>query len=257
MRFTVVSRPDLHSKQISDSLKNKCENIGWIYDKDNFDIVLSVGGDGTLLRSIHEYIDKLDHIKFVGIHTGTLGFFTDYTDEEIDTFIEDIKQNTYEIEKSSLLEVNLVSKNQTIYALNEVRIESLAKTLSLDVYIDDEFFERSTGSGICVSTQAGSTAVNRALHGAVIDSGLKVLQLCEIMPIAHKSHHSLRSPYIMNEDRQIRIKGESLSYAHACFDHLEIDLDNVGEIVINTSNKHVSFARYRKYSYLKRLKNLY
>ena len=73
-----------------------------------------------------------------------------------------------------------------------MRIESFSKTLILDIYLDHEFFERATGSGICVSSQAGSTAVNRALNGAVIDSGLEVMQLCEIMPISHKNHHSLR-----------------------------------------------------------------
>lgn len=257
MRFTIVQRGDNYSQSISSYLKKQCiEQLDWEYDEQNFDIVLSVGGDGTLLRGIHQYLDKLDHIQFVGIHTGTLGFFTDYTFEEVDTFINDIKRNKPHIEKSPLLEIELDGK-QKVYALNEVRIESLAKTLSLDVYIDDEFFERSTGSGICVSTQAGSTAVNRALHGAVIDSGLNILQLCEIMPIAHKSHHSLRSPYIMKEDREVRVVGKTLEYAHACYDHLEIDLKDVSEIKIRTSNKYVQFARYREYSYLRRLKNLY
>lgn len=257
MRFTIVQRGDNHSQSISSYLKKQCiEQLEWEYDEQEFDIVLSVGGDGTLLRGIHQYLDKLDHIQFVGIHTGTLGFFTDYTFEEVDTFINDIKRNNPHIEKSPLLEIEF-DNQERVYALNEVRIESLAKTLSLDVYIDDEFFERSTGSGICISTQAGSTAVNRALHGAVIDSGLNVLQLCEIMPIAHKSHHSLRSPYIMKEDREVRIVGKTLEYAHACYDHLEKDLKDISEIKIRTSNMYVQFARYRAYSYLRRLKNLY
>lgn len=257
MRFTIISRPDDHSEEVSDYLRRRCEETGWKFDKSDFELVLSVGGDGTLLRSIHEHLDKLDHISFVGIHTGTLGFFTDYTDKEIDAFINDIRQDECNIEKAPLLKFSSPQKEEIFYALNEVRIESLLKTLSLDVYIDGEFFEHTTGSGICVSTQAGSTAINRALQGAVIDSGLNVLQLCEIMPIAHKSHHSLRSPYIMKSDRKILVKGEDLSLAHAGYDHLETDLNGISEIMISTSDKYVRFARYRKYSYLKRLKNLY
>lgn len=74
MRFTIISRPDDHSKEVSDYLRRRCEETGWKFDKSDFELVLSVGGDGTLLRSIHEHLDKLDHISFVGIHTGTLGF---------------------------------------------------------------------------------------------------------------------------------------------------------------------------------------
>lgn len=74
MRFTIISRPDDHSKEVSDYLRRRCEETGWKFDESDFELVLSVGGDGTLLRSIHEHLDKLDHISFVGIHTGTLGF---------------------------------------------------------------------------------------------------------------------------------------------------------------------------------------
>ena len=127
----------------------------------------------------------------------------------------------------------------------------------MDISIDDEFFESSKGSGICVSTQSGSTAVNRALKGAVVDPGLKVLQLCEIMPISHKNHHSLKNPYIMNDNRKISVRGDTLAYAHVCYDHLERDLKSISEIIIHSSTKKVRFARYRTYSYLTRLKNLY
>ena len=210
-----------------------------------------------MLRAIHTYIDKLDEIQFVAIHTGNLGFFTDYTQDEVDHLVYDLKHNKPVVEEFNLLQMDLPQVNETLYALNEVRIESLAKTLVLDISIDDEFFESSQGSGICVSTQSGSTAVNRALKGAVVDPGLKVLQLCEIMPISHKNHHSLKNPYIMNDNRKISVRGDTLAYAHVCYDHLERDLKAISEIIIHSSTKKVRFARYRTYSYLTRLKNLY
>lgn len=256
MRFAFVQRFDENSETVSQHLKVECEKKGWIYDPESPEIVLSVGGDGTLLRGIHQYIDQLDTIMFVGIHTGTLGFFTDYTQDEIDQFLHDISNQNPSIEDFPLLEVYFPQLDKTVYALNEMRIESLAKTLSLDVFIDGEYFEKTTGSGICLSTQPGSTAVNRALRGAVVDSGLRMLQLCEIMPISHKSHHSLKNPYIMRADREVMVCGD-LTTAHACYDHLYMDLKDINEIHMISSNKKVRFARYRTYSYLKRLKNLY
>lgn len=257
MRFSIVDRGDENSKRVADTLKKKCFSIGWQYDDEHCEIIFSVGGDGTLLRAIHTYIDKLDEIQFVAIHTGNLGFFTDYTQDEVDHLVYDLKHNKPVVEEFNLLQMDLPQVNETLYALNEVRIESLAKTLVLDISIDDEFFESSQGSGICVSTQSGSTAVNRALKGAVVDPGLKVLQLCEIMPISHKNHHSLNNPYIMNDNRKISVRGDTLAYAHVCYDHLERDLKYISEIIIHSSTKKVRFARYRTYSYLTRLKNLY
>lgn len=257
MRFATIVRTDDFSESISEYVIRKCIEFGWNYDRENPELIISIGGDGTLLRGIHKHLSILNDVSFVGIHTGTLGFFTDYTQEEIDTFLNDIFHKNPEFEEMPLLEMKTSQDSDLIYALNEIRIESISKTLSLDVYIDGEFFEHCNGSGICISTQAGSTAINRALQGAVIDDGLRILQLCEIMPIAHKNHHSLRNPYIMRLDRQIMIRGKSLALARACFDHLDQSLNDVEELYIKTSEKKVRFARYRNYSYLKRLKNLY
>lgn len=256
MRFGIIDRGDENSKAVSKKICEKCIEHGMTYSMESPDLIISVGGDGTMLRSIHTYIDQLDHVSFVGIHTGTLGFFTDYTQNEVNLFLNDLMKRNPVIESFPVLEISLPEKDETFYAFNEVRIETIGRTLYLKIYIDDEFFENTTGSGICVSTQFGSTAVNRALQGAVVDSGLQVMQLCEIMPISHINHHSLRSPYIMRQDRQIRIQGD-FGDAKGCYDHLVHDIHDVSEIRIRTSEKKVRFARYRTYSYLRRLKNLY
>lgn len=256
MRFGIIDRGDDNSKAVSKRIKEACKESGWEFSMEAPDLIISVGGDGTMLRSIHAYIDQLDQVSFVGIHTGTLGFFTDYTQNEINLFLNDLCKRRPSIEAFPMLEIVLPKKHEKFYAFNEVRIETIGKTLSLDVYIDQEFFENTTGSGLCISTQFGSTAVNRALNGAVVDSDIQVMQLCEIMPISHHNHHSLRNPYIMRQDREILIKGD-LTYAKGYYDHLTHDIHDVNEIYVRTSEKKVRFARYRTYSYLRRLKNLY
>ncbi|WP_438588552.1 NAD(+)/NADH kinase [Dubosiella newyorkensis] len=256
IRFTTIIRDDEHSRKISSLIRKECEAIGWIYDEKEPTVVISIGGDGTLLRAIHHYIDQLDQIGFIGIHTGTLGFFTDYTQSQIPLFLQDVSHNPPSYDEFSLLELTL-EDGQVLYAFNEFRIESFSRTLKLDIYINHEFFERSTGSGICVCSQSGSTAINRALGGAVIDDGLSVMELCEIMPISHKGHHSLKNPYIMRDDRIITIESEEMDEAQLCYDHFERSLRDSKKVDIKTSTKKVRFFRYRPYSYLKRLKNLY
>lgn len=257
MQFVIKDRGDSYSQEIGQKIKEACVQMGFVYDVNTPELVICIGGDGTILRAVHDYIDILDSVSFIGIHTGTLGFLTDYTSAEVEIFLEDLKNMPWLVQEKTLLEMEMPEREKTIYAFNEIRVESFSKTLKLLVYIDNEFFETTAGSGICVCTQSGSTAVNRALNGAVIDSSIDALELCEIMPIAYKDHHSLRNPFIMNTNRIISIYGDTLEYAYAVYDHLETSLENVHHIVIRAANKKVRFLRLRIQPYLKRLKSLY
>lgn len=258
MKFTVFTRNDDFSKDLGEHLKQTVSaRPGWVYDESDPCLVICVGGDGTLLRAIHKYENQLDHTLFTAIHTGTLGFFTDYTKNDIDTFLTDLLTKEPRIESYPLIEA--VLDDGTEYrALNEIRIGSFASTVYYDVFIDGEFFESISSCGLCVSTQAGSTGANRALHGAVVENGLNVLEMTQIMPVDHVNHHSLMSPYIMHRDRKITLKGKSIEDSILCHDHLVTDrLKGVSSIEIRLCEKSVRFARYRSYSYLKRLRNLF
>lgn len=258
MKFTLYSRRDSYSDELCETIEQILnQNMNLEKDDEHPDLIICVGGDGTILRAIHHFIDILDTAVFVGIHTGTLGFFTDYTKEEFIDFIQDVETKPYCVDSSNLLEIYADHSDQIFYALNEFRLGSFLKTVEYDVYIDSEFFEHTTGSGICISTQAGSTAVNRALGGAVVDDGLEVLQLAEITPISHKNHRSLKNPYIMRSDRTLTIYGPSITESEACYDFKSMDVTTAKMITIRMSDKQVRFARFKPYSYLKRLRNLY
>lgn len=257
MKYSTVAKKNKVSSEVEAYLCQKLNEEGWIYDKQDPELVICVGGDGTLLYAVHKYLDILDRIHFLGIHTGTLGFFTDYTGSEVDECVKDLLTKTPEVYESKLLKFRLDSDNIDRYALNEIRVENIIKSQVMDVYIDDEFFETCKGSGICLSTQAGSTAYNRSLKGAVIDSGISLLQLTEITPIQHSVHRSLGVPYIMMESRKVSMYSDTFDTAMLCYDHLYLPLENAHEIHCEMSDKSVKFARYRAYSYLKRLKNLY
>ena len=86
---------------------------------------------------------------------------------------------------------------------------------------------------------------------------MEMMQLTEITPIQHSKHRSLGVPYIMLKNRRIRMTSETFDTAVLCYDHLHTSLKNINEIECTLSDKKVNFARYRHYSYLKRLKNLY
>ncbi|MDF9825317.1 NAD+ kinase [Breznakia sp. PF5-3] len=255
-KFSIVSKHDQNSERMEAKVKTTLLENGLIYDKANPELVICIGGDGTLLYAVHHYLEQLESVYFVAIHTGNLGFFTDYREANVDACIQDIlKGEVYEIFNSSLLEARV--NNETLYALNEVRIENITRTQLVDIFVDGELFEKFKGNGICLSTQAGSTAYNRSLKGAVVDSGLSLMQLTEIAGIHDSNHRSLGVPYILKDDRDIKITSDDFEGAFLCYDHKQISLDHTKEINCMMSDKKVRFIRYRKYSYLERVKTLY
>ncbi|MEG0423239.1 MAG: NAD kinase [Erysipelotrichaceae bacterium] len=257
-KFAFITKKDEKSHAIQEQIQTSLLHANWELDKEHPQLVFSIGGDGTLLYGVHHYLDCLDDIMFVGIHTGTLGFFTDYTEDEVEQCIQDVLNHEPKSNTSQLLQIDVIGKQTTsIYALNEMRIENVIKTQTLDIYVDDEYFETCRGTGVCLSTQAGSTAYNRSLRGAVIDNGLSVLQLCEITGIQHTLYRSLGVPYILKDNRVVAFTSHEFDEALLCYDHLHIKLKDTNKVVCRLSDKKVHFARYRPYSYLKRLKNLY
>lgn len=257
MNYVVVARQDNYSLSIKEDIIKRLTDEEWVYNEEHPELIICVGGDGTILYALHEYIDKTDDAMFVGIHTGTLGFLTDYTDKELDAFYGDILTKIPNEFVSKLLEIKLDNREDTIYALNELRIENIEKTQSTTVYIDEELFEHCKGSGVVLSTQAGSTAINRGLGGAVIDDGLGVLQLAETTPIINKDQRSLGNSYIMREDRTVAFTSNTFDTAYLCYDHKNIPLKDTKQVECKLSKKKIRFARYRKYSYFDRLRTLY
>lgn len=152
-------------------------------------MVITVGGDGTLINAFHRYENQVDSIRFIGVHTGHLGFYTDWRSYDIDKMVDALCLRKPESAKYPLLEVDLITESgekKRYLALNESAVKRVSHTLEANVYIDDQLFENFRGDGLCVSTPTGSTAYSKSLGGAVIHPGLKALQMTEIASINNR-----------------------------------------------------------------------
>ena len=255
MKFACVKRYDDISSALSEKLTIRLSGSGYIYDDEDPDYVFVVGGEGTFLKAVHRYMDKLDSIAFFGIHTGTLGFFSDYTDKEFEEFVSNFLNAKPRVCEYQLLKVSVDDKVH--YALNEMRVENVSRTQKIDVEVDGEDFERFSGTGLCVCTQLGSTAFNRSLNGAVIQEGLPLIEMSEISGIHNRYYRSLGSSIVMKEDAKIVFKSDDFSSAILCIDYLTYDLDDAKMIKIELSTKRVKILRYKDVGYFKRLKSLF
>ena len=253
-RYAIVHKLDELSVSIYNRLRKELDEV-YTYDEEHPELVISVGGDGSMLYSVHKYEHMLNDVSFIGLHSGTLGFLTDYQKEELDTFIHDIKKKEFEYYNRHLLQVKI--EDDIYHALNEFRIENNMRAQVLDVYIDDEYLETFRGNGLCISTPSGSTAYNKSLGGAIIYSDAGMMQLSEIAGIHHNAYRSLGSSLVLDKKYTIRI--ESLDYKHAVvgIDHLVLDLKEHKTIEVKVSNKTARFAEVKHVSLIERLKRAY
>ena len=107
MKYALMVRNDDLSKKTALKIKESLQNF-FIYDEKNPDLVISIGGDGTILEAVHQYLNV--DCCFVGIHTGTLGFYTDYQIDEVDQFIKDVTSRQFKTMKRYMLEIKINKK---------------------------------------------------------------------------------------------------------------------------------------------------
>lgn len=257
-KYTFVTRPDDISRGIQNRIDlDLAHTEGFIRDDEHPETVIVIGGDGTFIYAVHQYIDRLDEVRFYGIHTGTLGFYTDYRDCELAEFVTAFKKGEYRIKTYPMLRCE-DTYGKVTYAINEIRVENAARTQTLNVYINGEYLETFRGTGMCICTQLGSTAYNRSLGGAVIQEGLNLIELAEIAGIHHSRYRSLEAPLILKGDSVIELKAETFNGALLGYDADVYPLNDVDSLEIKVcAVREVKVMSTKNISYFDRLKSLY
>ena len=255
-KFAIISRDDEVSVKVATTIQNQLIAGGMQYSTEQPEIVCTIGGDGTFLSAIHKYLHMLDKTAFVGIHTGTLGFFADYTLKQISELSHDILTKEPQIEKRALLKIHLSSINKDCFAVNELLIQR-DRTQHIDVYINDKKLETFHGTGLILSTQIGSTAYNRSVGGAVVEPGLEIMQLAELAGIHHRHYRSLNNSLIVSGKNEVKFTSDDFSDATLGFDRYVIKLPKKEDIICTLSDLKVQLAHYHEPNWIKHLEQLY
>ena len=236
------------TKEVMSAFDRLCQEGCFVRDDEHPDVVITVGGDGTLLGAFHRYRNQLDSIRFVAIHTGHLGFYTDWRNYEVDQLIESLKQDKGERVSYPLLDVNVKFKSGDVVryaALNEATLRKVNGTLLCEVYINGELFENFRGDGLCVATPTGSTGLSKSLGGAVVHPRAEVMQMTEMASINNRVYRTLSSPMIFAKDNVLTLRPESKEGMVMAIDHLTYDANEIEEIQLQISGERISFAAYR------------
>lgn len=257
-KFSIAAKDDQESLLIAKDIRKRLFHGEMSYSEKEPDIVCVVGGDGTFLAAVHKYVNILDKTVFVGINTGTLGFFIDYTVDEIDKYINDILYKEPEIESHRLLKTTVYSeKTRSYLAVNEVRIDNMVRTQNIEVQVNGNKLEDFRGSGLCISSQAGSTAYNRAIKGAVVEKGLEIMQLAEIAGVHNVHYRSLGASLILSGNNTISLYSDFDETSLLCFDRYAINLKGVTAVDITLAEESFKLARYDEFNYIKHFSQLF
>ncbi len=210
------------------------------------DLVLSIGGDGTILRAAQMVIPGSTPIT--GINLGNLGFMTELSVDEAQTKMTRLLAGEGWIDERSLLEAELTSHggagspSQKFYALNDVvvaRGEVAARVIVVDVSIDDEHLTTYKSDGVIIATATGSTGYSLAAGGPVLHPQAKEMVLLPIVP-----HLSATYPLVLPSTAVIKLHLSNIHLGTLSIDgHINLPLSGGAIITVRHSANTVRFLR--------------
>ena len=222
--------------------------------KDKVDLLISIGGDGTFLRSI-EYV-KNNNIPILGINTGRLGFLASTKKENIEKSIEKIFNNKFKIEERSLIKVSLDGdeqlKSEFPFALNEISVvrKDTTSMVNINTSLNGIHLNSYWSDGLIVSTPTGSTGYSLSCGGPVISPSSKSLVLTPISP-----HNLNARPLVISDSTKISVSVSGREEYHLLsIDSKVYTLKNETKIMVEKSDFNIKVANLNNYNFYKTLK---
>lgn len=182
-----------------------------VFDDSDFtaDFVISMGGDGTLLRAAGHVGDK--QIPILGVNMGRLGFLAGIVPDDIETMIDSLYNGDYSVESHTAICVSSseITSEGTHAALNDIAVlkRDEASMITINVRVNGEYLATYQADGLIVSTPTGSTAYSLSNGGPIMAPATDVLCLT---PVA--AHSLNMRPVVVQDSAEITLTVESRSH---------------------------------------------
>jgi len=188
--FDLISKLESFNESFNFSKVEKLTN--------EYDFVISIGGDGTILRSANE-IGELS-IPIIGLNRGRLGFLANSPIEIIDSIIEKITNSDFSISERTIIQVEFEGKIKN--ALNEISVsrKNTTSLITIDTKLNGQYLNTYWADGLIISTPTGSTGYSLSCGGPIIMPDSKNLVLTPIAP-----HNLNARPLVISDNKQIEI----------------------------------------------------
>ncbi len=221
---------------------------------DSYDFFLSIGGDGTLLKSV-SFVRDLG-IPIIGINTGRLGFLATIQKEKITESLQQILQRNFFISERSLLIITTKPDHREIaplnFALNEIAVnrKNTTSMIKVETMVNKEHLTSYWSDGLIVSTPTGSTGYSLSCGGPIIAPTTNSIVLTPIAP-----HNLNARPLVVPDSSTITLKvsGREKSYLVSLDSRIET-LKNNTIITINKAPFCIKLVQLKEDSFIKTLR---
>jgi NAD+ kinase len=204
----------------------------------SFDLLISIGGDGTILRAAT--LVKDTGVPILGINAGRLGFLATVQKDNIAEFMQFIIDKKYSISKRTLLSLSCSPENEAIkdvnFAINEITVSRKETTsmITVETYLNDEYLNSYWADGLIIATPTGSTGYSMSCGGPILTPNVKSLVITPIAP-----HNLNARPLVVTDNTTIRLKVSGRD------DHYLVSLDSRLFSVKNDTILHIKKSPFK------------
>lgn len=245
-------------EKFKNSFKNVSGNITSFATHEELDnsvdVLISIGGDGTILRAVTYVRDK--NIPIVGINTGRLGFLATVQIENINLLLNKVINKDFTISKRSLLSLQCTPRNPDLvdlnFALNEVTVSRKDSTsmITIETYLNGEYLTSYWADGLIISTPTGSTGYSLSCGGPVLMPDVNSLVITPIAP-----HNLNARPLVIPDNTEIELKvtGREEQYL-VSLDSRITSVTNETLLKINKTSFQVNMIEFQDEGFLKTIR---
>lgn len=221
----------------------------------SFDIMISIGGDGTILRAATLVRDS--GIPILGVNAGRLGFLAMVQKDEIAEFLQLIIEKKYTISERNLISLtgtpDIPEISDINFAMNEISVSRKDTTsmITIETYLNDEFLNSYWADGLIISTPTGSTGYSLSCGGPILTPNVASLVITPIAP-----HNLNARPLVIPDDTVIRLKitGREEHYL-VSLDSRIASVKNESVLTIRKTPFKIKMVEIHEETFLKTLRN--
>lgn len=221
----------------------------------SFDMLISIGGDGTMLRAVT--LVRNSGVPLLGINAGRLGFLANVQKENIAAFMQLVLDKKYTLSKRTLLSLSCSPENETIleldFALNEVTVSRKDSTsmITIETYLNGEFLNSYWADGLIIATPTGTTGYSLSCGGPILTPNVKSLVITPIAP-----HNLNARPLVIADDTEIvlRVTGREDQYL-VSLDSRITSVQNESVLTIKKTAFQINMIEIQDETFLKTLRN--
>lgn len=220
----------------------------------SFDILISIGGDGTILRAATFVRDS--GIPMLGVNAGRLGFLAKVQKENIESFLQLVLEKKYTISERTLLSMESNPpgiETEINFAMNEITVSRKDTTsmITIETSLNGEYLNSYWADGLIISTPTGSTGYSLSCGGPILTPEVKGLVITPIAP-----HNLTARPLVIPDDTEIKLKvsGREEQYLVSLDSRIN-SISNNSELIIKKTPFKINMVEIQQETFLKTLRN--